>query len=156
MKIFFIITFTILVMLMVTRSETKAMEDNSLINAVMKRDIQLVDRLIEQGAFLEARNHRGSTALRIASGSEQFLIAEKLFNAGADPFTMDSLYITAVGGILHSNLIDDTDEGAARIRLLKAFRDRGVPMPPPAPAEMKDALKNGQWPDHAKPPPLKH
>lgn len=155
MKVFCIITSMILVMLILTRSETEAMEDTSLIDAVMKRNVRLVDSLIEQGAFLEARNHRGATALRIAAGSEQFIIAEKLFNAGADPFTMDSLYITAAGGILHSNLMDGTDEGAARLRLLEAFRDRGVPIPPPSPREMEDALKNGQWPNHAKPPSLK-
>lgn len=130
------------------------MNEYSLIDAVRHRDSALVARLIEEGRPLEERDHRGSTPLRIATGSEQYLIAEQLVAAGADPFTMDSLYITAAGGVWTSNLEAGSPEGDARQRLIGVFKDRGVPLPPPPPKEMPDALKSGLWSAHAAPPPL--
>ncbi|MEM7666598.1 MAG: ankyrin repeat domain-containing protein [Pseudomonadota bacterium] len=130
------------------------MNDKSLVDAVRHRDAELVSRLIEEGAPLEERDYRGSTPLRIAAGSEQYLIAEQLVAAGADPFTMDSLYVTAAGGIWTSSLEPESPEGAARERLLDVFKERGVPLPPPPPKEMPQAIKDGIWPAHAAPPPL--
>ena len=130
------------------------MNEKSLVDAVRYRNAQLVENLIEQGAPLEERDYRGSTPLRIAAGTEQYLIAERLVAAGADPFTMDSLYITAAGGVWISSLDPATPEGAARERLIAIFRDRGVPLPPPSPQDMPAALKDGRWPAHAAPPPL--
>ncbi len=131
------------------------MNDKSLIDAVRYRDPELVTRLIDEGAPLEERDYRGATPLIIAAASEQYLIAEQLVAAGADPFAMDSLHITAAGGIWTSGLEAETPEGAARERLLAVFRERGVPLPPPPPKEMPQALKDGLWPAHAAPPPLK-
>lgn len=130
------------------------MNQDSLIDAVRFRDAERVERLIEQGAPLEERDHRGATPLIVAAGSEQYVIAERLVAAGADPFAMDSLYITAAGLVLDSGLQPDTAEGAARQRLLAILRDQGVPLPPPTRADMPAALQDGTWPAHAAPPPL--
>ena len=130
------------------------MNETSLIDAVMYRDPQRVEQLISQAAPLEERDPRGATPLMIATASEQYLIAEQLVAAGADPFALDSLYITAAGGLWISNLTPDSPEGAARQRLLKVFRERGVPLPPPTPQEMPEALKDGRWPARSAPPPL--
>ena len=130
------------------------MNKNSLIDAVRYRDAELVDQLVEQGAPIEERDYRGATPLIIALGSDQMLIAERLIAGGADPFTMDSLYTTASGLLSDSRLSSDTPEGEARDRLLDVFKERGVPMPPPAPKDMPAALESGAWPAHAAPPPL--
>lgn len=130
------------------------MSDTSLIDAVRNRDGDTVSQLIEAGAPLDERDYRGSTPLRIAAGSEQYVIAEQLIAAGADPFTMDSLYVTAAGAIYKSNLGPTSEEGEARERLLAVLKERGVPLPPPAPKDMKKALADGLWPAHAAPPPL--
>lgn len=130
------------------------MNEQSLVDAVLYRDADRVKRLIERGAPLDERDQDGATPLMIATASEQYLIAEQLVAAGADPFAMDSLYITAAGGLWASNLMPETPEGAARERLISVFRDRGVPLPPPTPQEMPEALKDGRWPAHAAPPPL--
>lgn len=131
------------------------MNEQSLFDAVLHRDGEQVKRLIARGAPLDERDRDGATPLMIATASEQYLIAEQLVAAGADPFAMDSLYITAAGGLWVSNLMPDTPEGAARDRLLKVFRERGVPLPPPTPQEMPEALKDGRWPARASPPPLR-
>lgn len=128
---------------------------NSLVHAVMHRDAERVALLINQGADLEERNYRGSTPLRIALGSDQMIIAEMLVNAGADVFTMDSLYITAAGALEDSRLRPDVPEGEAMLRLRKIFEEKGVIFPVPSPQEMPQALENGTWPNHATPPPLK-
>jgi hypothetical protein len=125
------------------------MNDKSLIDAVLYRDAELVEQLIAQGAALEERDQDGATPLMIATASEQYLIAEQLVAAGADPFAMDSLYITAAGGLWMSNMTSDTPDGAARERLIQVFRDRGVPLPPPTPQDMPEALKDGRWPARA-------
>ncbi len=130
------------------------MQDISLIDAVNNRNEAQVDQLIAAGAPLEERDERGSTPLWIAAASEQYIIAEKLVTAGADPFTMDSFYITAAAGILSSDLMEEMPDGAARLRLLDVLTERGVPMPPPPPSEMPEALRDGRWPAHAAPPPL--
>ena len=130
------------------------MTNKTLIDAVRYRDLSLVEKLIQQGADLEQRDHRGSTPLRIAVGSDQFAIAEKLIEAGADPFTMDSLYITAAGGVEKSLLTPDSPDGAARLRLLEVFKEKGITFPVPSPQEMPQALKDGRWPKHATPPLL--
>lgn len=129
------------------------MNEKSLIDAVLYRDADLVEQLIAQGAPLEERDQDGATPLMIATASEQYLIAERLVAAGADPFAMDSLYITAAGGLWISNLTSDTPDGAARERLIQIFHDRGVPLPPPTPQDMPEAIKAGRWP--ARPAPQK-
>ena len=130
------------------------MTNKTLIDAVRYRDLTLVEKLIQQDVDLEQRDHRGSTPLRIAAGSDQFVIAEKLIEAGADPFTMDSLYITAAGGVENSSLTPDSPDGAARVRLLEVFKEKGITFPVPSPQEMPQALEDGRWPKHATPPPL--
>ena len=132
------------------------MKNKELIDAVRNRNLGMVEALITKGYPLEERDHRGSTALRIAAGSEQYVIAEKLVEAGADIYTMDSLHITAAGAIYKSNLIAGNPDGNARQRLLELMRELEVPEPVPSRKEMPLALKNGGWPAHATPPPLNY
>ncbi|NNE58294.1 MAG: hypothetical protein HKN36_09320 [Hellea sp.] len=132
------------------------MPEKVLINAVLDRDVEAVKKLIEDGYPLEERDFKGRTALRFATASEQYIIAELLVEAGADVFTMDSLYITAAGGVYKSFLVEGNPDGDARQRLLKLFADKGVPFPPPNRDEMPEALRDGRWPAHAAPPPIKY
>ena len=132
------------------------MEYKTLNEAVMHGDREAVARMIAEGFDVEVRNYRGTTPFLTAAETDQHIIAEMLLDAGADPFTMDSLYISAARGIELSNMSPDTQKGQARLRIIEKMKAAGVPWPPPPSKEFPQAFEDGRWPKHAMPPPLEN
>ena len=131
----------------------KKMEYKTLNEAVMHGDREAVARMIAEGYPVDERNWDGTTPFGLAASTDQHIIAEMLLDAGADPFAMDSLHITAAGSIYRSRMSPDTQKGQARLRIIEKMKAAGVPWPPPPRKEVPQAFEDGRWPKHAMPPP---
>jgi len=76
-----------------TREElTKASQPpkDSIFEAIYNNDLELLDRLIEKGTDLEAKNIFKQTALYAATFEKKLLITEKLLQNGANMNAMDN------------------------------------------------------------------
>ena len=129
------------------------MEYKTLNEAVMHSDREAVARMIAEGHFVDKRDHRGTTPFGLAAATDQHIIAEMLLDAGADPFAMDSFFITAAGDIIDSRMSPETQKGQARLRIIEKMRAVGVPIEVTSPKEFPQAFEDGRWPKHAMPPP---
>lgn len=122
-----------------------ATKTDSLVNAVMNEDVSRVEALIAQGAPLEESDHRGQTPLVIAAVSDQFEIAERLLQAGADPFAVDKFGWTA-GYAIQTSKLQRGPEFDAMQRVSVQLIERGYPVPGPDKPEIKRMVAEGNWP----------
>jgi uncharacterized protein len=118
----------------------------SLHAAVAHRDPDGVRRLLARDAPTEERNEIGATPLIEAASTDQFVIAEMLIAHGANIWAQDRFGVTAPYVTSNSRLPETTPEGAARMRVIAAFRERGFPWPPPSAEAVQDMMSSGQWP----------
>ena len=68
---------------------------SALIDSVMSTDIDLVRDLIKAGAELDIKSKSGQTALVVAAGAGNIVIAEALLKAGANPDIPDNMGMSA-------------------------------------------------------------
>jgi hypothetical protein len=122
------------------------MDQTSLVSAVMHRDERAVTRLLRAGADVNERDDDGATPLILATGTDQYRLAEQLLEHGADVFAMDRFGHTAGVFTQFSTLGPDSGDGAARLRLLAALIEMGYPSPIPDPKETKRLAAAGKWP----------
>jgi uncharacterized protein len=118
---------------------------DSLVDAVMNEDRAQVEALIDRGAPLEEKDHRGQTPLVIAAVTDQFRIAEILLQAGADPFAVDKFGWTA-GYAAQTSALARGPEFEAKARFEAMLTQRGYPMPGPDKPEIKQMVADGNWP----------
>lgn len=117
----------------------------TLYDAVMHQSSRLVTKLIKAGADLEAADHKGQTALIFAATTDQFRIANKLLDAGANPFAVSDFGWTAGYAAQTSRLIRGPEFKALQV-FKEKMRDCGYPLPGPDKPEIKEMVKQGKWP----------
>lgn len=117
----------------------------TLIEAVMFQDSEQLDALIADGAPLEATDHKGQTALIIAAKTDQFVFAEKLLAAGADPFAVSEFGWTA-GYAVQTSRLTGGEELEAKERVSQMLEERGYAMPGPDKPDIKKMVEAGKWP----------
>ncbi|MEM8725163.1 MAG: ankyrin repeat domain-containing protein [Pseudomonadota bacterium] len=122
-----------------------ATRTGSLIDAVRFEDGALVDELIESGAALEEVDIKGQTPLIIAAKTDQFEIAERLLEAGADPFAVSQFGWTA-GYATATSRLQRGPEFEAKARVTAMLEERGYPMPGPDKPDIKRSVAEGKWP----------
>ena len=113
----------------------------NLIDAVYDRSTKGVERLIAQGANLEATKSDGSTPLLLAVETDQFDIAEKLINSGANVFAVSESGDSVGYSVEHSNV-----NSQARLRVVDLLKARGFPFPAPHRTEIEKMIEAGTWP----------
>lgn len=113
----------------------------SLIDAVYDTSRKGVERLIAQGADLEVTKSDGSTPLLLAVETDQFDIAEKLINAGANIFAVSGFGDSVGYAVENSNVNSE-----ARERVLKLLESKGFPFPAAHRTEVIKMVETGKWP----------
>lgn len=132
--------------LLVLHGACKGESMKTLIDAVMSRDRAAVSSLLGRNVDLNITDARGQTPLIAATGTDQFVVAEMLIDHGADVFAMDRMGFTAGQFAEFSSLTPDSENGAARLRVLQKLKMRGFPFPAPNPEKTKALAAQGQWP----------
>ncbi|RIV85690.1 ankyrin repeat domain-containing protein [Aurantiacibacter zhengii] len=117
----------------------------SLIKAVEMQDREQVATLASTGADLEQRNDVGQTPLVLASKTDQFVIAEILLDAGADPFAADMFGWTA-GYAVQTTRLTGGKEFEARERVREKLKAHGYRIPGPNSNEIMELVDMGNWP----------
>jgi hypothetical protein len=100
-----------------------------------------INRLIGEGANLEATDHKGQTALLIAAKTDNFAMVEMLLDAGADMWTTSDFGWTVGYALETSNV-----QSSRRDKLIERLRVAGFPFPAPHPDNVKEMLQKGTWP----------
>lgn len=119
---------------------------SNLHTAVDYRDVDAVRSLSTEHVGMEDKDEVGATPLISAAGSDQFIIAEVLIDNGADIWAYDRFGITAGRMADVSVTPDDSEEGAARARVMAKMADRGFPFPAPDRATVLQMVKEKNWP----------
>jgi hypothetical protein len=114
--------------------------------AASAKDIKQVERLIAQGADLNARSHNGMTALLIAAATDQYDMAIMLINAGADVFATTKLGHNAGRYATVNPYPEGTPQRQEQLRYLALLEKHGFPMPPPTSTQVVEMRDNGLWP----------
>ena len=120
-------------------------KSENLVEAVMMEDSSGVERLIAEGAILEEADKKGQTPLIIAAKTDQFTIAEKLLEAGANPFAVSQFGWTA-GYAVQTSKLQRGPEFEARERVTVLLEQRGYSMPGPDKPDIKQMVAEGNWP----------
>lgn len=68
-----------------------AMDETSLHAAAARGDVSGIDKLLSEGASIDARDHTGATALLVATHGNQIAAAKALIHAGADVNAKDNI-----------------------------------------------------------------
>lgn len=113
----------------------------SLIDAVYNRSSKGVEKLITQGADLEITKSDGSTPLLLAVETDQFGIAEKLIDAGANVFAVSKFGDSVGRAVENSNVNSE-----ARKRVMDLLKLKGFPFPAPHRTEVIKMIETGTWP----------
>lgn len=111
----------------------------TLIDAVFHEDERSVRRLIAAGAPLEQPDEDGQTPLVLAAKTDQFVLANILLDAGANPMAASKFGWTAPYAA-HSSQLAGGPEFAAREAFIAKLRQRGITFPPPRPAQVRAAM----------------
>ena len=125
-------------------------EDNTTTNknlrwAIDERNVAAVDALLATGAFIDEQDFEGRTPLITATVTDQFVIAEKLIDRGADVMAADQFGTSALEFIATSREVDYSPDGQARLRIVARIEAAGLPYPPP-PRDMVVKLReSGMW-----------
>lgn len=105
--------------------------------------------LIAHKAKLDRTDPTGSGPLQDAIDMDSMQVAEVLIEAGANPWAVGAGGALPAYGIAQPLKLSSPDEEAARQRLEAKLRASGAPWPPPAPADVKAAIREQRWPPAA-------
>ncbi|HET7480652.1 MAG TPA: ankyrin repeat domain-containing protein [Rubrobacteraceae bacterium] len=115
-----------------SKSGTASREaDAALISAAQRGDVGAVERLLDEGASVEARDDGGRTALVAASYGNHLGVAKTLIEAGADINSKDdteqSAYLISTAEVGDDpRLLDLTLENGADVRSLDSYNGTGL------------------------------
>lgn len=129
-------------------SEMNAMPPGStpLADAVVHQRADVVAQLLVSGASPDSVDERGTSALILATATDQFVIANMLLDHRANIWAADKLGYTAAIYAKTSHVPDESEEGKARRQVIDRLRAAGYPWPPPWPDDVKALREAGQWP----------
>ncbi len=129
-------------------SDMTAMPPGStpLANAVVHQRPDIVAQLLAAGAPPDSADERGTSALLLATATDQFVIANLLLDHKANIWATDKLGYTAAIYAYTSHVPDDSPDGEARRKLIARLQTAGYPWPPPWPDDVKAMREAGQWP----------
>lgn len=120
-----------------------------IFEAIGDRDRDRVARLIASGADVEARGYGQGTPILKAALTHNWVMAEMLLEAGADPMVPDEFGITLPAVAARSRLKPESDEGQALARVRAVLADRGLITLVFSPDQVRMMMAEGRWP----PPP---
>jgi len=121
---------------------------NPVVRAVTERDLDGLVKQLAAGGDPNSRDDRGKAVLLIATGSDQFRIANALVGAGADVWFADSLGNTPAVMAEIARLKPGSEEAAARDAFIAHLQSAHYPWPPPRPVEIRALRDRGAWPPH--------
>ena len=127
-----------------------------MIEALSLGDWPKVELLLRHGYAINGLDDVGQTALVDAVAMDNFRLAERLLDAGADPWVVGTTGGNAGSGAAAAVALKEPEEDKARLRYGERLRKAGWPWPPPSPLEIRKAVLAGQWPPPGatgKPPP---
>lgn len=114
--------------------------------AMSLNDWDRVELLLKHGLDLNARDETGETLLHEAVGMDNFRLAERLLDRGADPWAV-GFHGGAVGtGAARPLAFEDSREDEARSRIVDRLKAAGWPWPPPDARQVRAAVLAGAWP----------
>lgn len=117
-----------------------------IFEAIEDRDRDRVARLIASGADIEARGYGQGTPILKAALTHNWIMAEMLLEAGADPIVPDEFGITLPAVAARSQLKPESEEGQALARLRAILADRGLIAMVFPPDQVRKMVAEGRWP----------
>ncbi|KUL95743.1 hypothetical protein DK26_11815 [Bosea sp. WAO] len=117
-----------------------------LAQAVVNRDLALVEKLLAVGAPPDSADERGQSALTLATATDQYRMANLLVAHGANIWFADRLGFTPAIFAQYSRLRPDSEEGRALRQFISLLQKAGYPWPPATPPEVKALREAGRWP----------
>ena len=111
-----------------------------------RMNLRKVRRLIKVGADLEAKGYAQGTPILLAAVSENWLAAEILLEAGADPMVTDQFGMTVTWLAATSRLLPESAQGQALDRVRHVLNERAIIGIVIHPREVTTMLEEGRWP----------
>ncbi len=108
-----------------------------------------VELLLRKGLDVQWADKFGVSRLQIAVDTEQFRVAEILFNAGASLWAISGTGHMPVHIVSQPMIQNNPQQDAARQRLLAKAMGAGLPWPPPPAKEIRALVLGGNWPTPA-------
>lgn len=105
-----------------------------------------VRMLLDHGADPNVSGPLARRPLHIALDMEKFAIAERLIEAGADPWAIDSSGANLGTAVTTPMLTDSPGDHAAQRRLATKAQGLGWPDPVPSPQKVRALADEGRWP----------
>ena len=102
--------------------------------------------LLRHGLDLDWVDEFGNGHLETAVNMEDFLIAEKLVQAGANPWRVSMGGSMPVHGFARPMAMPNTEQEAAKERLAKKAQTANLLWPPPPQGEVMNNILAGTWP----------
>jgi len=117
-----------------------------LVTAGRKANPEAATLLIRHGADLGWTDSTGTSALQTIVDMDSMRVAEVLIEAGADPWAVGPDGALPAFGIAQPLRLVSPEEEQARQRLIARLSRPGLPWPPPDPAALRAAVREGRWP----------
>jgi ankyrin repeat protein len=94
--------------------------------AILKRDLSAVQRLVEGGEDVNQRLFNNETPAIMAAASQNWVIVLYLLQAGADPTLQKRNGVSLVKIAASSRVLPDSREGQALAEVKKMLAERGL------------------------------
>jgi len=117
-----------------------------IFEAIEDSDQARARRLITAGANIEARGYGQGTPILKAALTDNWIIAEMLLEAGADPMVPDEFGLIFTRVASRANLKSESDEGQALTRIRAILTERGLISLVFTPEEVRTMVEAGEWP----------
>jgi len=115
-----------------------------IFEAVLSRDAEWVEKLIDAGADIEARGFGHATPALVAALGDVWDVCLFLLRRGADPSATNQFDMTIFNLAAESRVAEDSTEGKALQTVIKFLEEKGLKRY--RPAEVKALKAEGKWP----------